>query len=288
MIKTIRMKTLLLLLSVCTAAWLLAGCVTSRTEVQWDSYDETTTTLHLYDSGLTDKDIAPLENLTGLVSLTITAGQISDLTPLENLTALTSLNLSSNRISDLTPLANLTNLEKLYLYNNQISDLTPLANLTNLTVLFVDDNKVTDLAPLANLKNLTMLGVLNNNITDWSYVAHVADVEGNPANAVLLTETTASINVGQFFYVALNENQSVPMRWVSAVSDESVARLVCTEVDSSQLTSNMPGSPGEKRIFYFLALSPGECTIDLYDMPISDVYDLEGVSPSRSYTFTVM
>ena len=289
--KKIAMKAkriVLLLLAVCTAAGLLAGCKNNQQAVDWDNYTETTSTLTLYDYGLTDEDIAPIQNLTGLTKLTLTSNQISDLTPLANLTKLTELSLSNNQIKDLSPLANLTNLTELYLVGNQISDLSPLANLTNLARLFLDDNQVSDLTPLANLANLTVLTVRNNRIADWSHVAFIPNVEGNPVNAVFLTDTTTRLETGVLFSLSLDETQSIPSRWTPVFSDATVARLICTEVDSSGVHSGTPpGSGGEERIFYFEALAPGECTIDMYLLPINSDYDIDLLSPSYSYTVMI-
>jgi len=78
------------------------------------------------------------------------------------------------------------------------------------------------------------------------------------------------------------------MRWKPIISDESRVRVLSTEVDSSQLSpSAPPGSPGEKRIFYFEALSPGECWIYLYDVPINADYNLDKMTPSYSYNFVI-
>ena len=289
-----------LLLAVCVFAGLFAGC-DSQKRVDWNSYDESTRSLSLGVYSLKDKDIVSLRNLTGLtylylwdnkisdltpfvnlINLTelhLGRNRISDLTPLANLTELKKIDLSDNRISDLTPLNNLTNLTELHLSGNKISDLTPLANLINLTALFLDGNEIRDLSPLANLKNLTYLSVRSNNIADWSPVAHVPDVVGNPGNATLLTENTAIIKTGRIYYISLSETQSIPMRWKSFISDESLVRLVCTSMNAI----------GLNRVFYFEALSPGECTIDMYwlSIKIDSDYDISQISPDRSYSFIV-
>ena len=278
---------LLLICVVCLVTCFFVGCDSNRKKVDWNAYDESTSRLILSNYGLKDKDIAPLQNLTGLVSLTLIDNQISDLTPLANLTNLTELHLFGNQICDLAPLANLTNLTELYLGNNQISDLTPLANLTNLTRLYVGNNKISDLAPLANLTKLEHVRTHNNNITDWSPVAHVSNVEGNPQNAVLLTETTTVLKTGHIYYVSLEETQSIPSRWKANISDESLLRLICTEVDSKGLTSEKPGARGEKRVFYFEALSLGSCTIDMYMLPMNIDNDIEQTYAEYSYTFDI-
>ena len=264
--KLSRFALLFLILIVCTMAWILAGCSKSPKKVDWNAYNESTSRLILTNFGLKDNDIAPLRNLTGLVSLTLIDNQISDLSPLTGLTNLTELYLGNNQISDLAPLANLTNLTRLHVSNNQISDLTPLTNLTKLEYVRVRNN---------------------NNITDWSPVAHVPNVEGNPQNAVLLTETTTVLKTGHIYYVSLEETQSIPSRWKANISDESLIRLICTEVDSRALTSDKPGSRGEKRVFYFEALSLGACTIDMYLLHINRDNDTDQAFAAYSYTFDI-
>jgi len=299
-----------LLLVICALAGFFSGCDNDnrRAKVKWDLYDESTRNLILFAYSLNDEDIIPLENLTGLISLSLERNQISDLTPFANLTNLTELYLSDNQISDLSPLANLSDLNKLYLDGNKINDLTPLADLENLTILYLGNNQISDLTPLAglekltvlslsdnrisaltpltNLENLAYLSISNNCITDWSSVAHVLDVEGNPDNAVPFTIDTDRLKTGQIFFVSFDETQSIPERWKTEVSDASLVRLICTRVDSSANTSNMPGSPGEERVFYFEALRPGECTIDMYLLPFGSD-DIAQYSQKSSYTFVI-
>ena len=320
-----------LLLIAAVLACLFAGCGSGRAKVDWETYDGTTRSLYLSGSGLEDKDIAPLQDLTGLASLSLWKNKISDLCPLKNLTSLKSLDLSGNRISDLSPLTGLTNLTALDLGGNQISDLTPLAKLTSLTELRLWGNKISDLSPLTGLTNLTTLDldsnsisnltpltglanlaglyldgnqisnltpltkltnlkylkVRNNKIADWSPVAHVMDVQGNPGKAVPVTKAAAKLKTGRIFYVSLEETQSIPMRWKAYIADESLVRLICTDVKTPWHIVYMSGSPGGKRIFYFEALGPGECTIDMYLLPINRDYDIAQISPDCSYTITI-
>ena len=244
------------------------------------------TVLYSIDNKISD--LTPLENLANLKKLYLDHNQISDLAPLANLANLNTLCISENQISDLAPLANLTSLATLFLVDNRISDLAPLANLTNLTKLSLYGNQVSDLAPLASLTNLTFLSVYNNNnIADWSPVAHIESVEGNPGNAVPLTEATARLKAGQIVYASFDETQSIPSRWEPVFSNESLVRVICTNINSAGLTSSKPGAGGEKRVFYFQALGPGECTIDMYLLSINSDYDIDRISPNHSYTFVI-
>jgi len=256
-------------------ACLFAGCGAGREKVDWEAYDETTQTLYLDKAGLRDKDIIPLQNLTGLKSLDLGDNKISDLTPLATLTSLTSLYLWGNKISDLSPLANLTNLDALFLDGNEIIDLSPLAKLTNLTRLHLRGNQISDLTPLANLTSLTDLDVCGNEIADWSPVAHVPEVSGNPKNAVSLTETTVSFKTEQIFRVSCREIASIPVRWKADISDKSLVRLICTD------------QHGANRDFYFEALGPGVCTIVMYQQSATGTHERVRESEDRTYTFTI-
>lgn len=85
--------------------------------------------------GLTDGDLPPLAELSGLENLSLADNEISDLSALSGLVRLGSLQLSNNRIRDLTPLQNLSALKTLYLDGNPLEDLSPLYSLTQLRTL---------------------------------------------------------------------------------------------------------------------------------------------------------
>ena len=113
------------------------------------------------------RDISPLADLTGLVTLDLEGNRITNLDPLKNLTNLTTLDLSINfGIKDLHPLAGLSKLTSLNLFGNQVTDLSPLANLTNLTTLNLSSNFSSNLRPLAGLTKLTELRLQSNEISD--------------------------------------------------------------------------------------------------------------------------
>jgi hypothetical protein len=96
--------------------------------------------LRLRNSSVTD--LAPLEKLTNLQSLSLDATQVSNLMPLEKLTNLQSLSLDATQVSNLMPLEKLTNLQSLSLDATQVSNLMPLEKLTNLQWLSLDATQV--------------------------------------------------------------------------------------------------------------------------------------------------
>ena len=71
------------------------------------------------------------------------------------------------------------------------------------------------------------------------------------------------VKVGQVFSISMDENQSIPYRWNPEISDGTLIELSHDEIDSSGVTSDMPGAGGQMRVFYFTALRPGECTISM-------------------------
>ena len=112
------------------------------------------------EGGVTRKDLASLEKLTGVQH------GITDLTGIEQAANLTLLDLNTNQITDVKPLAGLTKLTSLFLGGNQIVDVKPLTGLTELPHLDLHSNQITDITPLAELTNLTLLDLSNNQITD--------------------------------------------------------------------------------------------------------------------------
>ena len=111
----------------------------------------------------------PIQNLTPDLttapswrSLNVISAELSELAPLRNLTNILSLSLNGDRIKDISPLSGMSQLQYLDLNNNQISDLAPLAQLTSLDTLYLSNNKVNDLSPLKNVTHLWTLYVAGN------------------------------------------------------------------------------------------------------------------------------
>jgi predicted secreted protein len=123
------------------------------------------------------------------------------------------------------------------------------------------------------------------------------DVSGEPARHQAITytivveeertDTKIEVKSGQVFSISLDENQSIPYRWEPEISDGSLIELIREEIDTSGVTSDdsepMPGSGGEKHIFYFEALRAGECMID---MNWADIRD-GGIGQTESYTIII-
>ena len=90
--------------------------------------------------------------------------QIATLEGLASLTSLTELYLSDNQIATLEGLASLTSLTRLYLSGNQIAKLEGLASLTSLTRLYLSGNQISKLEGLKDLTQLQELDVSGNDI----------------------------------------------------------------------------------------------------------------------------
>ena len=108
-------------------------------------------------------NLASLQNLTRLTSLSLWQNGITNVSPLVGLTNLSCLDLRWNSITNFaSALTGLTNLTSLYLGGNSISNVPPLQSLKQLTLLNLDDNRITDLSPLTNLTSLNYLAVNRN------------------------------------------------------------------------------------------------------------------------------
>ena len=167
------------------------------TEVElWGvSYNiETTTSINLYNQGLTGSippNIGCLKNLTylglaynqltgiipqsilyleNLTSLYLGNNQLSGEIPSEigNLTGLYVLDLANNQLTGVIPesIGNLTNLLNLKLNNNQLSGSipSPIGNLSNLEQLYLNDNELTGTIPNTICNSDASIRLWNNNL----------------------------------------------------------------------------------------------------------------------------
>jgi internalin A len=115
------------------------------------------TLLSCYERGI--RQIAGIERLSSLKSLSLFGNEIVEIHELAHLGTLTSLNLRDNHIRDLSPLTPLKRLRKLILSENEFTDITPLRGLYALQNLFLAENRVTELGPLEDFRELTDLSL---------------------------------------------------------------------------------------------------------------------------------
>ena len=120
--------------------------------------------LHCDNAALAD--LNDIEQLTALVSLTLTNSGITAINELLNNTTITQLNLSGNTLTDLSSLASLINLTDLNLSNTGLTDTTALNGLTALQQLDLSENDIESIIELANLVELTSLDLAGNNVED--------------------------------------------------------------------------------------------------------------------------
>ena len=114
------------------------------------------------------RDIAGIEQLTDLTTLTLWANQITDLSPLAQLAQLEYLDLDENGIGDLGPLSSLARLQRLYLSANPIQDLAPLSQIESLNSLFLNDVGDLNWDVLSGCPSLQLLAAARNGIRDIS------------------------------------------------------------------------------------------------------------------------
>ncbi|CAL6087491.1 leucine_Rich Repeat (LRR)-containing protein [Hexamita inflata] len=99
------------------------------------------------------QDIKSLSNLVNLAELDISANQIQDISPLRQL-QLVYLNASQNLITNITAVETMKSLVDLNLFNNLVSDISSLINLTQLEDLNLEFNKVQNTHVLDNHPNV--------------------------------------------------------------------------------------------------------------------------------------
>ena len=110
-------------------------------------------------------NLAGIEALTGLKTLSLPGNQIRDLGPAGALPQLENLLVSANQIEDLGTITGLNKLGYLVADNNQIRDLAPLEKLPSLYRLSLDQNPITDLSPLSRITALSELSISGLGVT---------------------------------------------------------------------------------------------------------------------------
>ncbi|MFN3202709.1 MAG: leucine-rich repeat domain-containing protein [Bradymonadia bacterium] len=140
---------------------------------------ESLTSLSLYD--VPGGDLSPLSALPKLSALSIgpppwatsidERTHIEDLTPLSALKSLESLTLVSAKPRTLKPLAALKLLTHLVIDNSDVQNLEGLQGCTALKVLSLDGAGIREIKPLAGLSQLTQLNLAGNRLKDLSPLA---------------------------------------------------------------------------------------------------------------------
>lgn len=132
------------------------------------------------------REIANLDEYTGLKVLWLEGNGIAEIKGLENQRELTTLYLHENVIETIEGLEACTQLDTLNLSKNMIHSLSGLSHLKKLKVLQLSHNSLTsaaDIAPLADLPSLTTLDLSDNRLEDGPAVLEL--VASLPSLAVL-------------------------------------------------------------------------------------------------------
>ena len=122
-------------------------CIEGSEVALWGTcYDiATTTTLNLFNTGLTGEIPSEIGNLTNLTSLILNSNELTGLIPIEigNLLSLNLLRLQDNQFSGEIPseLGDLPNLDTLDLRFNQLSGLIP-DSICNINLYLLDYNQL--------------------------------------------------------------------------------------------------------------------------------------------------
>ena len=111
-------------------------------------------------SGLSIKDVSPLNKCIKLEKLNLSNNDIGWIARPVKIPTLTHLDLSGNTLSNIEALKELTNLTVLNLNGNSVTTLKPLAALTQLTELYLSGNPIyhghNELAKLPKLQKLDL------------------------------------------------------------------------------------------------------------------------------------
>jgi len=77
------------------------------------------------------------------------------------------------------------------------------------------------------------------------------------------SENLNTLKVGQVLKIDLYEKQSIPYRWTYEISDGDLARHIYDEYNEDADSRPIDGGDSGSRCFYFEALRPGKCTIEM-------------------------
>ena len=107
-------------------------------------------------------DLSPLASLTKLSTLYLTGNSPASLAPLNSLPALITLDLAGCSLTNVASLASLTGLRSLSLAYDFVTDVSPLLGLTNLYSLYLSGNRLTNISMLPVLAGLRWVDVTRN------------------------------------------------------------------------------------------------------------------------------
>lgn len=154
-------------LSALIAAPILAACVPSEPEVDWEAQ-------RLLNGN--EELQACIE--TQCTTLNLDGNALEDFSVLASMPHVKSLMVSRTNITDLNDIAGMTQLKELHIAWTQIDDLTPLSNFTNLDVLHVTGmGSVDSWAPVHQVKGLRELAVDADPVTGLGFIASMPTIE---------------------------------------------------------------------------------------------------------------
>jgi Leucine-rich repeat (LRR) protein len=119
--------------------------------------------------------LSGLSALTSLANAELIGPGVVDLAPLEGLSQLTYLSLQDTKVGTLQPLSGLRDLVTLHVWGSEASDLAPLANLLDLEQLSLGRSPVSDVTPIANLPQLRQLSL------NQTAIGSSTELDGFPA-----------------------------------------------------------------------------------------------------------
>jgi internalin A len=158
------------------------------------------------------EDLAPLDLLRSLQSLTIRSESVDDITPVGQLISLDYLLIAESRIVDISPLSNLASLRYLALQELPINDISPLESLLELRSLSLSGLLVEDLSLIARLDGLQDLDVSSLPVDALPDLSDLENLEGVGVSNMPSTDLSKLANLSSLRKLRLNTSEPDQIR----------------------------------------------------------------------------
>ena len=220
--------------------------------------------------------LAPVNELTELVSIDFSGTPISDLTPLRNLNKLEVIHCSNTRVNSLEPLRFASRIRELDCSHTPVADVTVLGNLRNLNSLNIGYTKTREITSLGSLGELTQLSIAGLDINDLNALEQLPRLSDLNLSASKVTSLTSvgmihslqSLNISECYVTRLDplkdlENLTVLQANSSRISNleplsgnTSLKFVYCdnTNINASIAAAFMGKNPGCLVIYNTAAL----------------------------------
>ena len=135
------------------------------------------TSLKILNTAVSAEAMDTIGRLPALEALTIKNSGVSGIAPLREMTSLISLDLSDNAIRDLDAISQMTNLQTLYLQHNAVTSLDALQSLQQLKTLNVSYNAITSAEALSKCPHLEWLNLSYNKLNNLDMLHNMSSLK---------------------------------------------------------------------------------------------------------------